>query len=361
MNHLFIDTNTYLALYALQEEELEDLKKLVKSIKNNKITLWLPEQVRNEFLRNREKRLYDEYSKIDKLISKNESILSSLKTCKMPDLPESSKELAEIEGCLKISKQKIWEANSFADKLQEIFKSKITKRSFLADKLIEDLFSSSKLVSHTPEVVNKASERSSLGNPPGKKDSYGDAVIWETLLHNFPEGEPLHFVGLDRDFRSKVDENNIAPFLIDEWTNNKKSKIIPYMHLGSFTKHNIPEIESSDKIIAQELEFEKELLFVSPAILHALNVSTQLSNLSEEVRRAVKMVAEVPNLSEEISRATKAMTQIPNFSQEINQGLMVRSMQNSIKNAFPAATVRRKKDSHPVEKSSLPNSPPESV
>ena len=58
MIHLFIDTNRYLALYGFPRDELTEIGKIVDLIKNKKITLYLPEQVENEFKRNREGYLF---------------------------------------------------------------------------------------------------------------------------------------------------------------------------------------------------------------------------------------------------------------------------------------------------------------
>jgi len=53
MKTLFIDTNILLSFYHLTNEDIEELKKLIVLIDNDKITLFLTDHVQNEFYRNR--------------------------------------------------------------------------------------------------------------------------------------------------------------------------------------------------------------------------------------------------------------------------------------------------------------------
>ena len=47
--HLFIDTNVYLKFYHYSNDDLEELNKLLVLLDNEKLELYLPEQVINEF------------------------------------------------------------------------------------------------------------------------------------------------------------------------------------------------------------------------------------------------------------------------------------------------------------------------
>ena len=58
-----IDNNRYLTFYGFPKDELEKIKELSKSIRDKKLILWLPEQIKNEFERNREKYLVRSYNK----------------------------------------------------------------------------------------------------------------------------------------------------------------------------------------------------------------------------------------------------------------------------------------------------------
>jgi predicted nucleic acid-binding protein len=53
---LFIDTNILLSFYALNQEDLAELNKLIEAIDKQQITLLFTDQIFDEFYRNREQR-----------------------------------------------------------------------------------------------------------------------------------------------------------------------------------------------------------------------------------------------------------------------------------------------------------------
>src|SRR4051794_15689493 len=55
--HLFIDTNVLLSFYAHSNDDIEELKQIVGLIKSGQVKLYFTEQVRSEFMKNREKKL----------------------------------------------------------------------------------------------------------------------------------------------------------------------------------------------------------------------------------------------------------------------------------------------------------------
>src|SRR5687768_12002271 len=80
--HLFIDTNIYLSFLHYTSDELEELKKLPAVIRQKKVTLHLPEQVVDEFYRNRESKVADALKRL------REQRLN-------PQLPQFCKEYSE--------------------------------------------------------------------------------------------------------------------------------------------------------------------------------------------------------------------------------------------------------------------------
>ena len=64
MINLFIDTNIFLSFYHLTNEDLEELKKLAALIDNSEIQLFLPDQIKNEFTRNRSAKIVDAMRKL---------------------------------------------------------------------------------------------------------------------------------------------------------------------------------------------------------------------------------------------------------------------------------------------------------
>src|ERR1044071_1442481 len=64
--HLFIDTNVFLSVFAYTKDDVEELAKLAELIKTRQIALYLTEHVRDEFYRNREKKLSDSIAQFEK-------------------------------------------------------------------------------------------------------------------------------------------------------------------------------------------------------------------------------------------------------------------------------------------------------
>ncbi len=260
MIHLFIDTNIYLKFYGFNKEGIEAVKTIIDQITKSKIALYLPQQVKNEFKRNREGILKDIYKKIEALAAKRKE--EHIPQILMTDgaLRNEANRIIELQGAINKKRKQI---RTIAEKARGRFLEKVKKNSFSVDKRISELFSIAEVIHYNKRIVDKAITRLRLGNPPGKKDSCGDSVIWESLLEKVPKEENLYFVGLDSHFRSKINKNEFAPFLLEEWARKKKSKIIPYETLGGFTQKNIPEVESSEKIKEREYEIDTEAFRVA--------------------------------------------------------------------------------------------------
>ncbi len=297
MIHLFIDTNVYLKFYGFNKEGIKAVKTIISQITKTKIALYLPQQVKDEFKRNREGILKDIYKKIEALAVKYEE--EQIPQIPMNDgaLRNEANRIIGLQGAINKKRKQI---RTIAEKARGKFLEKVKKNSFSVDKIISELFSIAEVIRYNNKIVDKAITRLRLGNPPGKKDSYGDSVIWESLLEKIPKEENLYFVGLDSHFRSKINKNEFAPFLLEEWTTKKKSKIIPYKTLGDFTEENIPEIESSKKIRQREYEIDNEALRV--ALASAAAASTKLD--SEAFRVALgDMAATSPIYNEALREA----------------------------------------------------------
>lgn len=87
--------------------------------------------------------------------------------------------------------------------------------------------------------------RMSLGNPPGKNGSMGDAVNWLALLNAVPNGENLHVISEDGDYYSTFDENRPHPFLKQEWKKKKQGELFVYRTLSSFLKEHFDGVAFS--------------------------------------------------------------------------------------------------------------------
>lgn len=234
--NLFIDTNVFLHIYHYSGDDLTELDKLSVLIRNSDLKLFLPEQVYNEFYRNRDNTLADtlkEFRK-DKLDKQ------------FPQVTKHYEEYKKMREAIKLYEES---KQSMLNKLQ----NDIVTDNLKADKVINSLFSNAIVVHLDDEIFQKAKQRFDLGNPPGKNESYGDAINWESLLKATPDLEPLVFISDDGDYYSKVDDSLFNPYLFKEWQKIKHSNIIHFRNLTVFFRENFPQIKLAD-------ELEKNLL-----------------------------------------------------------------------------------------------------
>lgn len=239
--NLYIDTNIYLTFYHLTNDDLDELKKLAILIENSQINLILPQQTRNEFVRNRDKTIFDA------IASLKEQKISS----RYPQISKGYDEYILLQDAYKnFEKQK----NKIISKIETDAKD----FNLNADVLTKRIFNSAKKVEITTELIEKSKTRYDLGNPPGKGKSYGDALNWESLLESVEYGEDLHLISDDGDFASLLDKKELNLYLKDEWEKKKNSTIYFYKTLSEFFKSKFPDIELSDQL-------EKEILIKSLA------------------------------------------------------------------------------------------------
>jgi hypothetical protein len=232
--HLYIDTNVLLALYHFTTDELSELEKLRALLGQGKAKLYLPEQTRTEFKRNRDNKIADALKRL-----KDQKIaLQFPQFCR--DYPEYA-ELRQLEA-----------------EMQKKFASLITRATtdieaieLQADKAIVHLFKSAHVIPTTADQVTRARLRMDLGNPPGKNNSLGDAINWEALLETVPSGADLVFISGDKDYVSPLKEDVFHSFLVDEWVRAKRSDIVFYKRLASFFKDHFPT-----SVLATDLERE---------------------------------------------------------------------------------------------------------
>lgn len=286
MIHFFIDSSIYVKLYSFQKEQLDEIEKLIKLINKKKLILYLPEQVRDEVKRDREEKLLEFYRNIDKLIPK----------ANFPNIPDAKEEINDLENIMIEYKGKI---SPTIEKLKDEFKIKIKKESFLADKIINGLFSVATFIETKGPIYGNAFRRCEIGNPPGKRNSLGDAIIWESLLSLPIEKEDLHFIVNDKHFSSLLNKNEFCPFLLKEWQELKKSKIIPYKHIGGFTEKNVPVITKSEQIIERERYIDEEHIKELTETLENINkIAAGFSKLwsSPAMQNMTAVLSKMPNI-----------------------------------------------------------------
>lgn len=229
---LFIDTNIFLSFYHYSSEDLEELKKLGVLISQGRAELYLPEQVRDEFARNRATKIND--------------ALRNIRSLKLSiPLPQIAKDYPEYG----IARKALAEADRLMAQLQAKMDADIANVSLKADRTIAELFEKATRIPTDSALVALARQRVDLGNPPGKNNSHGDAINWEALLKSVPDGEDLYFITDDGDYQSPLDSDLFDPFLGDEWLRRKKSSIRFHKRLSGFFKEKFPQVK-----LASELE-----------------------------------------------------------------------------------------------------------
>ena len=193
---LFIDTNVLLSFYHLTSEDIEELKKLVALVEKKEIDLIVPKQIEHEFWRNRGAKIVDAMKKLGE----------AKFNASFPAFSKDYEEYNEIRNLLKK-----------ADQLHAALVDKIAgdakNMSLKADEIVTGLFEKATKPLFKQEHYLSAVMRARLGNPPGKNETVGDALNWETLLITVPDGTALYLVSEDKDYRSHLSEGVFNEFL----------------------------------------------------------------------------------------------------------------------------------------------------
>jgi predicted nucleic acid-binding protein len=211
--HVFIDTNVYLNFFHHTNDDVASLLKLKDRIESQEIVLHLPEQVKQEFERNRDNKL--------------QTALKEFKAGKIPNaIPRHMDSLSMAKNYRDSVKtaedaRKILIAQAVAD--ARLHKLEV-------DQPILALLAKAVFYPHDKAIFEKGKWRAELGNPPEKKDSLGDQYNWEMLLEKLPHTD-LYIVSVDGDYTSSLTEDSgdhIFPnsFLQNEWKQRKSEKSI---------------------------------------------------------------------------------------------------------------------------------------
>ena len=224
--HLFVDTNVFLDFYTLTKEDIEELRKLVTLVSEGTLALYVTEQVRNEFRRNRDKKLRDTINQFKEAF-------------RILEVPSLAREYEEYEQL----SEAVTSYQYYYARILDQFIEDAKQHELNADYLIEDLLRVCYFIGHTEDIYNRATKRVYLGDPPGKNYSTGDAINWLSLLQEVPDGSDLYFIGGDKDFSSGIDTNTFNSFLLREWQQEKGSHVYYYFRgLGRFFKDHYPHV-----------------------------------------------------------------------------------------------------------------------
>jgi predicted nucleic acid-binding protein len=258
---LFIDTNILLSFYALNQEDLAELGKLIDAIDKQQITLLFTDQIFDEFNRNREQRI-------------DGAIKSFRNQTFNPQFPQLCEDYSEIE----ILKESLKQYEQAHAALVTRIVSDIKVKNLKADLIVQSLFKLGNQLTPNSTVLDRARFRMGVGNPPGKNNSLGDAINWECLLDETPAGEDLYFITGDKDYCSALSDDEFSDFLLTEWIHKKQTKIHFYKRLSSFCKEQFPEIALAS---VRDKEFLIRDLVNSHSIASTQTAIAKLSYYSE--------------------------------------------------------------------------------
>ncbi len=234
--HVFVDTNILLSFYHYSSDELDALNDVFTDHEHGSATVYVTEQVKDEFVRNRDGKLKDALKKF------NDSKFH-------PQFPSFMKGYEEYERLREIAAEAKELHKSILKKVNE----SIEKEGLPADKLIAKIFKDSRSTKVTTKRMDAANARLARGNPPGKKGSLGDAINWEILLEKAPNNNDIHIISADGDYYSALDEHKPSAFIVKEWKRKKKGNVYVYRTLSEFTKEHFDGIAFSYDKDKQEL------------------------------------------------------------------------------------------------------------
>jgi hypothetical protein len=238
---LFIDANIYLEYFKVNSSErLTPLNELVKLLEKKKIVLLIPNQTRQEYIRNR--RQIAETARVA-LVTQSEASFF-------------------LPAIMDIKAEEMKEVKNNVDRLKKSYKGLLEKydqcvedENTDADNLIGKLFEMAGTLEEGDDVLDKAYVRYMKGNPPRKNNnSYGDAIAWETLLGK-GGNDDLVVVTRDGDYaESYKGELVISKFLTEDWKQKTvgKNTLKLYRSLAEFVNTFENKTTISKEIVDQE-------------------------------------------------------------------------------------------------------------
>jgi hypothetical protein len=236
---VFMDTNVFLSFFHFANDDLQELRKLTVLAQQGTVILLLPDQVTDEFYRNRDGKVLDALKQLD------EARLPSQFPRFCQDLPEYAAMRQGLDSYEKSRKA-----------LLEKVRAAAIAHELEADAITRELFGAGRVLEIGDEILFYADRRYRRGSPPGKQDkreSIGDAINWEALMSGGPDGD-LYLIAEDTDWASPLEPAAFNSYLQDEWGRRKKGAVRFYRRLSAFVGEHFPGIKleaetEKDKVI----------------------------------------------------------------------------------------------------------------
>lgn len=253
---IIIDTNIYLNFYRLDGgQSLEMLKNLNKFIESGKFKLILLKQIEDEFIRNKNSNsaIYG-----DHILNFQKGLEVEFR---IPYLIKSSKKIEQIKNTIK--KLKILKEEAVEDYKNRVFNpgSKINQQ-------LNKLFSQASRTTESDLILQHARFRTLRGNPPRKNNvSFGDAIIWETILDQCVDDDLIIISG-DGDFESEIECGEMHELLSAEWKRKTEKNLTLYKELGSFiNKYSEKKKKPIEKETIEEEDRLNSMFTISSAYI----------------------------------------------------------------------------------------------
>lgn len=225
-----IDTNILLSLYDYTDDDLQKLEELADAVESGNVVVYLAKQTVEEFKRNRAGKLANIITALEKKPKGDKGLP---RIC--DGFPEQDAFLEAMEAALTLR----------AELIKQV-RLKASAGELTADGLIAKLMAAAITLEYNAKTLEAARLRRDLGQPPGKRDSLGDQLIWETLLASVPPAQPLTILSRDSDWSSPL-TGQIDPVLASEWSAHKNGATLTLAKtLNEFLKSMDINVEVSN-------------------------------------------------------------------------------------------------------------------
>lgn len=290
--NIFIDTSTYLSFYAVSNDDLEQLEKLVDLISDSRVKIFVTMQVEREWARNRDNKLAEAIGNLEKI---------SLKAPSIPRFMWEYAEVAELRKALSAAERARTQAIAKA-------KSEAGTATTNADRLIQRIFAAAGVEPDDDKVFSAAQRRMLIGDPPGKPNSLGDRINWEHLLASKLTGGDLHIISKDGDYFSLLDPKMPKYSLYREWIDLKNGKLFVHLEIKQFLSSKFPQFrfksenqpeKKTDALHRYDRNERLEVASPIAALKEAALKNLENSSNSEELEGAVKAIQRLlPHMGE---------------------------------------------------------------
>jgi hypothetical protein len=237
---VLIDTNIYLNFYRLKNDQsLKLIDVLIKLVRTKKIEIVTTHQIKDEFYRDKIAVFKEYLSTLDKTLGKG------LRIPKFIELNKKSKDIITLYK----------KTHKALDAFKKEYQNRVLNPNSQVNKKIALLFKLCEIAEDDNEVIQPAYYRTIKGNPPRKGNrSFGDAIIWETILKYYSDKD-LVLISGDGDFETDFNNGEINDFLLDEFHQIKGKNVKLYKTLSEF----INKITKKQTIAKTTVTEEREI------------------------------------------------------------------------------------------------------